>query len=268
MGGAVNINRYIQTMKDIEAPSDLADRTISSILESNPEKQPAPNGGRAAASAKSPLRAKVHFAAKIAACLLLAICVFGSALAIPFFPAIADAFAPKHSDEYLRLTSGPIYQVEGDVVLALHAQLNLPSSSEGAGTRDLSFDDPSIELAHPPLNADAPSYQGASKHLTIHNPSSSIDFTLLIRLSSLDGATYQEMIETDYERDSYRMFKEMELAVDQLEAVSLTVVEAGAPPKRYALDIDQLKGQWDFTSSLYHGGPLTINLIPSATNRP
>lgn len=264
----MNINRYIQTMKDIEAPSDLADRTISSILEDNPEKQAVPNGGRAAASAKSPLRAKVHFAAKVAACLLLAVCAFGSALAIPFFPAIADAFAPKHSDEYLRVASGPIYQVEGDVILALHAQLNLPSSSEGAGTRVLSFDDPSIELAHPPLNADAPSYQGASKRLTIHNPSSSIDFILLIRLSSLDGATYQEMIETDCERDSYRMFKEMELAVDQLEATSLTIEEAGASPKRYALDIDQLKEQWDFTSSLYRGGPLTINLIPSATNRP
>ena len=266
MGGAVSISRYIQTMKAIEAPPDLADRTISLILENSPETHVAPNGSHNAAPAKSAFRAKMHFAAKIAACLLLTVCILGSALAIPSFPTIADAFAPKHSAEHLRLTSGPIYQVDGDVILALHAQINLPSSSEGAGKRALSFDSPSIELAHLPFKTDVPYYQDASKHLTIHNSSSSIDFIILIRLSSLDEATYRDMIETDYERDSYRIYKEMELAVDQLETASLTVEEADASSRCYTLDIDQLKGQWDFTSSLFHGGPLIINLIPCAAN--
>ncbi|MEC4271584.1 hypothetical protein VJ923_00220 [Adlercreutzia sp. R25] len=262
----MNISRYIQAMKDIEAPPDLADRTISLILENDPEKHVAPKGGHNASRARSTFRVKMHFAAKIAACLLLTVCVLGSVLAIPSLPTIADAFAPKHSAEHLRLTSGPIYQVDEDIILALHAHLNLPSSSEGMGKRILSFDSPSIELALPSLKADVPYYQDASRHLTIRNPSSSIDFIILIRLSSLDEATYRDMIETDYERDSYRIYKEMELTVDQLETASLTVEEAGASSKCYALDIDQLKGQWDFSSSLFHGGPLTINLVPCATN--
>lgn len=266
-------NRYVRAMERIEPAEGLAERTLRAIVENAEEpleeqsaERPAIREMPRCAERTSRLtRRRRHHRQRLAACLILGLTLVLSGVAIPAVPLLATAFAPLYGAEHLRITDGPILQENGTVVLAIHGQLSLPWIEEEKGeSLTLSFDDPDLLLAFPPIDGEPSTTSSASSTLTIEHPRHSLDLTLFLRLDNLDSATHRDLIATDAERSAYRMLREMELTLSQLETATLRATTEDGAVKTYAFDIEQLETQWSYTARLYQGGPLSINLVPTA----
>lgn len=266
-------SRYVRAMERIEPAEDLADRALRAIVE-NAERQLEEQSAERPVIRKMPryaeralraTRRKRHHGRRLAACLILGLALVLSGLAIPAVPLLATAFAPVYGAEHLRITDGPILEENGAVVLAIHGQLSLPwIDEEKSGALTLSFDDPNLLLAFPPIDGEPSTTSGASSTFTIEHPQRSLDLILFLRLDNLDGATHCDLIATDAERSAYRMLREMELALSRLETAALRATTENGAAKTYAFDIEQLETQWSYTARLYQGGPLNINLVPAS----